>query len=420
VSQPKTRLNISELVGARVRGMQEYAPEPLAETAQRLGVPMDGLIKLDANENPYGPTDRAARVLREYTEHHRYPDPISRRLRQAIGAYIGVDPAQILVGNGSDELIDLLLRLFRPPVGAGGPSDAGVATGKSPHDAHAVGAGPGATSAACPSPSAACPSPGGGIAQVVDCPPTFGMYAFYGVANDMQVIQVPRLPDYAVDLAAIEGLCRQDPQPKVLFVASPNNPDGQLLPEATLQRLLALPLLVVLDEAYIEFAGGSRADWVADHDNLVVLRTFSKWAGLAGLRVGYGVFPPSLVPFLLRLKSPYNVNGAAQAAALATLEDVEQALQRVRLLIAERQRLYERLRALPVIQPHPSAANYILCRVRGYTLDELRQRMEARGILLRYYGRDGLEQCIRISVGTPEQNDAVIAALQELSARDRE
>ena len=370
---------VSDLIGGRVRGMQEYAPEPLAETARRLGVAPESLIKLDANENPYGPTERAAQVLRAYGEHHRYPDPISRRLRQAIGGYLSVEPDQILVGNGSDELIDLLLRLFRPAL----------------------------------RPDADEPTPNG-IGQVIDCQPSFGMYAFYGVANDMQVVDIPRGDDYCVDVAAIDALCARDPRPRVLFVASPNNPDGQLLSEGDLRRLLGLPLLVVLDEAYVEFAGGSRVGWVAEHDNLIVLRTFSKWAGLAGLRVGYGVFPPALATALLKLKSPYNVNGAAQAAALATLEDVEQAMARVRLLIDERERLYARLLEIPALQPHPSSANYILCHVRGRTLDELRDAMEARGILLRYYGRGALADCIRISVGTPAQNDAVIAALQAL------
>jgi histidinol-phosphate aminotransferase len=376
---------VSDLIGGRVRGMQEYAPEPLAETARRLGVAPASLIKLDANENPYGPTERAARVLREYDEHHRYPDPISRRLRQAIGGYLSVDPDQILVGNGSDELIDLLLRLFRPaPMLEGG---SGAESGPN------------------------------GIGQVIDCQPSFGMYAFYGVANDMQVVDIPRDVDYGVDVDAIEALCARDPEPRILFVASPNNPDGQLLPEEALRRLLALPLLVVLDEAYVEFAGGSRVGWVAERDNLIVLRTFSKWAGLAGLRVGYGVFPPVLATALLKLKSPYNVNGAAQAAALATLGDVEQAMERVRLLITERERLYTRLQELPVVQPHPSQANYIMCHARGYSLAELRDWMEARGILLRYYGRGALADCIRISVGTPEQNDAVITALEALPPR---
>ena len=386
MSQRTGSLVVSELIGGRVRGMQEYAPEPLAETARRLGVAPASLIKLDANENPYGPTDRAAAVLRAYAEHHRYPDPISRRLRQAIGSYLSVDPDQILVGNGSDELIDLLLRLFRP---APRPVAGSNADDRAPN----------------------------GIGQVIDCQPSFGMYAFYGVANDMQVVDIPRTSGYGVDVEAIETLCARDPQPRILFVASPNNPDGQLLPEAALRRLLALPLVVVLDEAYVEFAGDSRVGWVAEHDNLIVLRTFSKWAGLAGLRVGYGVFPPALATALLKLKSPYNVNGAAQAAALATLEDVEQAMARVRLLVAERERLYTRLQDIPVVQPHPSQANYIMCHVRGYTLAELRDWMEARGILLRYYGRGALADCIRISVGTPEQNDAVVEALEALPSQ---
>ncbi len=373
MTEQQCGLDLTDLIGARVRGMQEYAPEPLSETARRLGVPVESLIKLDANENPYGPTERAAQVLRAYSEHHRYPDPTAWQLRQAIGAYLGVDPDCVVMGNGSDELIDLTLRVFRP-----------------------------------------APHTGGGIGEVIDCQPSFGMYAFYGVANDMEVVEVPRLSDYTLDLAAIEALCARDPRPRVLFVASPNNPDGQLLPEAALRRLLALPLLVVLDEAYIEFSGATRVGWVAQHENLVVLRTFSKWAGLAGLRVGYGVFPEALASALLRLKSPYNVNGAAQAAALATLEDVEQALARVRLLIAERERLLARLQQLPMLQAYPSAANYILCRVQGVSLQELRRQMEAQGILLRYYGSGALVQCIRISVGTPAQNDAVIAALQAL------
>lgn len=374
MSALESPLSILELIGDRIAGLQEYAPEPLRETAERLGVAPSELIKLDANENPYGPTDGTARVLAEYSEYHRYPDPISRRLRAAIGSYVHVGPEQILVGNGSDELIDLILRLFRP-------------------DAR-----------------------GGGIAQVIDCQPSFGMYAFYGATNDMQVIDIPRRPDFLLDMPAIENLCRQDPQPRIIFVASPNNPDGQLLPASELRRLLGLPLLIVLDEAYVEFAGASRARWVTEHDNLIVLRTFSKWAGLAGLRVGYGVFPTMLMPALWRLKSPYNVNGPAQEAAQATLADSAQALQRVRDIVSERERLFTRLQDIPLLEPYPSTANYILCRVHGPSLGELREQFEARGILIRYYGKTGLENCVRITVGTAAQNDAVINVLTTLSA----
>lgn len=367
-------LSWTDWMGDRIEGLQEYAPEPLSEVSQRLGIPPEQLIKLDANENPYGPTPRAAQALREFSEYHRYPDPTCRRLRQAIGEFIGVDPSYIVVGNGSDELIDLTLRLFRP--------------GRS----------------------------GKGIPQVIDCPPTFGMYAFYGATNDMQVLSLPRRADYTLDLAAVEALCQEDPTPKILFAASPNNPDGQPLEEACLQRLLALPLLIVLDEAYIEFAGASRASWVPQRENLIVLRTFSKWAGLAGLRIGYGVFPQTLAAALQRLKSPYNVNGAAQAAALATLEDVEEAMRRVRRIVAERERLFRRLQEIPGIEPYPSSANYILCRLSTYSTAQVRAHLEARGILVRYFNGPGLENCIRITVGTPEQNDAVLRALEALAS----
>lgn len=152
MAQQRSKSFPADLVGSRVQGLQEYAPEPLAETARRLGMPVGSLIKADANENPYGPTARALRVLREFDQYHRYPDPISRRLAERIGDYVGVPDGHILVGNGSDELIDLILRLFRP-------------------DAE-----------------------GNGISEVIDCPPTFGMYAFYGATNDMRVVEIPAMP----------------------------------------------------------------------------------------------------------------------------------------------------------------------------------------------------------------------------------
>jgi histidinol-phosphate aminotransferase len=185
---------------------------------------------------------------------------------------------------------------------------------------------------------------GGGIGAMIECPPTFGMYGFYGATNDLEVTVIPRLADFSLDLEAIEALCAADPQPRLLYLASPNNPDGALLSDAVLERLLALPLLLVLDEAYVEFAGNSRAGWVAQRENLIVLRTFSKWAGLAGLRVGYGVFPAALMPALWRLKSPYNVNGAAQADALATLAEIGQARANIAKIVEERERLAARLR----------------------------------------------------------------------------
>ncbi len=365
-------LDVAALLGARVRGLAEYAPEPLEVVSRRLGLPVERLAKLDAHENPYGPTPRALEALRAYGAYHQYPDAVSRDLRAALGGYLGVDPAQIVVGNGSDELIDLLLKLFRP---------------------HAEG---------------------GGVAQVIDCPPTFGMYQFYAVTNDLEVVSIPRRADFTLDVAAIEALCAADPRPRILFLASPNNPDGLLLPDADLARVLALPLVLVLDEAYVDFARASRVGLVAQHENLIVLRTFSKWAGLAGLRVGYGVFPAALMSALWRLKSPYNVNCAAQVAALATLQDMDEAQRRVRLLVAERDRLLAGIARLPRLRALPSDANFLLLDAAEIGVPTLRQAMEAHGLILRYYG-GGLARYVRISVGTPAQNDAVLDVLRSLT-----
>ena len=204
----------------------------------------------------------------------------------------------------------------------------------------------------------------------------------------------------------------QSPIPKLLFLTSPNNPSGTWLPDDDLRRLLALPVMVVLDEAYVEFANQpSRAEWVLAHDNLIVLRTFSKAAGIAGLRLGYGIFPAWLMPYLWKFKQPYNVNVAASVAGLASLRHTDQILAVVEKLKAERDRLYTELSAIPYLYPYPSEANFVLCRVEGRDAATLKQRLERQGILVRYYNKPGLDNCIRISVGRPEQTDRLLHVL---------
>jgi len=177
----------------------------------------------------------------------------------------------------------------------------------------------------------------------------------------------------------------------------------------------------VVDEAYIEFAespgptGNGQSgvsSWVGRYDNLVVLRTFSKWAGLAGLRVGYGLMPETLAAHLWKIKQPYNVNLAAQVAALASLEDLDYLRANVARIVAGREQLLAELQTLPFLQVYPSHANFILCRVRDGNAGDLKQALEREGILVRYYRKPGLRDCIRISVGTPEQNDTLLQALK--------
>ncbi len=376
-------MQVTDLIRPDVTDMQAYQPIfPFEVLAARLGRTPDAIVKLDANENPYGPSPRVRAALAGMPYVHVYPDPESRALRAALAGFAGLPADRLLAGAGADELIDLTMRLFLQPGDA-----------------------------------------------VLDCPPTFGMYSFDAAVAGARVIAVPRRPDWSVDVEAIEAAARRH-RPKLLFVTSPNNPDGGWLPDADLARLLALPLVVVLDEAYVEFAGAqssdvspllgeagpqrSRIGWALEHGNLIVLRTFSKWAGLAGLRVGYGAFPAALMPHLWKIKQPYNVSVAASTAAVAALEDRAYLFQVVGRIVAERERLRQALATIPFLQPYASHANFLLCRVEGRDARNVKLALEAEGILVRYFDKPRLCDHIRISVGKPEQTDALISVLRRL------
>ncbi|MBL8091855.1 MAG: aminotransferase class I/II-fold pyridoxal phosphate-dependent enzyme, partial [Anaerolineales bacterium] len=206
------------------------------------------------------------------------------------------------------------------------------------------------------------------------------------------------------------------------FITSPNNPDGSLISPEIMDELLSLPTLIVLDEAYIEFAGEnlganlSRIKEVQNRENLIVLRTFSKWAGLAGLRVGYGAFPKWLMPMLWKSKQPYNINVAASIAAQVSLENTEQLKKIVQLLKTERERLFGELEKIPFLKTYPTESNFILCQVIDKDALELKTKLANEyGIFIRYFNKPGLKDHIRISVGRPEDTDALIKALKEYS-----
>jgi histidinol-phosphate aminotransferase len=205
-----------------------------------------------------------------------------------------------------------------------------------------------------------------------------------------------------------------------LFICSPNNPDGSVVSDDDLSALLELPLLVVLDEAYIEFAQAeghqSRLKWALEFDNLVVLRTFSKLAGLAGLRIGYGAFPEWLLPHLWKIKQPYNVNVAASSAAIASLREPSWMEEKVRLLVSERQRMTAELARFDFLRPFPSRSNFVLFEVVGRSAEQLKSDLAALGILVRYFDRPGLKNCIRISAGRPQDTDRLMGALHKLSS----
>ena len=373
---PNRKVKLKTLVRSNIADMAPYTPiVPFDVLSKRLGIPAEDIVKLDANENPYGPSPSVYRALADEKDYHIYPDPDSTALREALSEYTGIDATHIIAGQGADELIDLIVRLFVTPGDA-----------------------------------------------VINCPPTFGMYRFDTELNGGKIIDVERKADFSLDTEEVVKIVGAgSPSPyrniKILFITSPNNPDGSVLSDACLRQVLQLPLIVVLDEAYIEFAGGSRADWVLEHENLIVLRTFSKWAGLAGLRVGYGVFPHWIISHLLKIKQPYNVNVAGSAAAVASLADVRQLQVNIRKIVEERERLYSALRNFDFVEPYPSEANFILSRVVGRDAAGLKAALAERGILIRYFNTPRLQDHVRISVGKPSQTSILLDALEVVGSQ---
>lgn len=359
--------NIERLVRRTVLSFQGYTPvEPFERLSAKLGIPEDRIVKLDANENLYGCSPKAAKAVAEFERTHIYPDSYSVDLREALEAYLGVDRKQIVVGSGSDELLDILSRLLLEP------GD-----------------------------------------NVVTAVPTFPMYRFSVRLADGVLKEVPRDENFEVIIDDVVKAV--DDCTKMIMVATPNNPTGNPIAEEHVRRLLETKALVVVDEAYAEFAGTSFLPLVRDYENVVILRTFSKWAGLAGLRVGYGVMHPDLVDYLWRIKPPYNVNVAALVAAVASLQDVDYLMHNVQLIRNERERMTREFNALGFLHVYPSAANFVYAKVLRGDAFAMKKALEKRGIFVRYYDEEYLRGGFRITVGKPEHTDRMLEALREIS-----
>ena len=340
------------------------SPETLKD---KVDVPVEDIIKLDANENPYGCSPRVSRALAGYSNFNIYPDNGQVLLRQSLAEYAGTDAGYIVAGNGSNQLIDLILRLF-------------VSTGD----------------------------------EVISCTPTFGIYSFSTALCGGKLVEVPRNEDFAVNIGAVKAAVTG--KTKVIILANPNNPSGTLTPQQDIMELVDSGIPVLVDEAYYEFSGQTVAPLVSKYQNLMVLRTFSKWAGLAGLRVGYGLFPPKVADFLIRTKIPYNVNVAALVAVQESLKDIDYLMGTVRAIVAERERLFTGLENIEWLKPFPTRANFILCAVLSGEATELKRKLQDRGILVRYFDQPVLKNFIRISVGKPDHTDTLLRTLREIGS----
>jgi len=323
---------------------------------------VEGKVFLDANELTAG-----SPVSFDGLELNRYPDPNQLELRAKLAALAGVSPDSIFVGVGSDEIIDLLFRLLCEP----------------------------ATDSA------------------VILEPTYGVYRVSAELNGVETLSVELDDDFQIDVEKTLMAVRQ--QTKLIFCCSPNNPTGNLLrPQDILELSKSFNGIVVADEAYVEFSGAaSLAHDVARASNLVVLRTLSKAWGLAGIRLGYCVANAELVQYLLKIKPPYNVSSIASALALKTLEMSGSIRETTQEVIAERERLAAAIRALPSVgYVYPSNANFLLVRFADSV--KTFSSLLRRGIVVRRRSESRLSDCLRITVGTPEENQLVITALSEV------
>ncbi len=329
-------------------------------------VPAEKIVKLDANENPYGCSPKVQKALSGYNRYNIYPDAGQNKLRKQLQTYTGIDAANIIAANGSGELLNDILYLLLEP------GD-----------------------------------------EVINCIPTFDLYRLRTLINRGKLVNVLRnADDFSVNVSAVTTAIT--PKTKLIILTNPNNPTGNVISVGDIKELLDTGIPVLVDEAYYEFCGETVAPLIDKYHNLMVLRTLSKWAGLAGLRVGYGILPSQMVNYLLKIKLPYNVNVAVQVAVEESLKDMDYLQRNVKAIIAERERMTGELNKLQFLKVYPSRANFIFCAVLKGEAKQIQQELQDRGILVRYFDQLLVKNGIRFSVGKPEHTDSLIKALREI------
>lgn len=348
--------NLNTLIRPNIKALTPYASarDEFKGTAR---------IFLDANENSLG-----SPLTKWY---NRYPDPLQWELKKGISSIKNVPAENMLLGNGSDECIDLLIRAFCEPA----------------------------------------------LDNIVICPPTYGMYEVCAHINNVAVKSAPLTPAYQLNLDALQEVV--DAATKIIFLCSPNNPTGNSLNRQDVELILNnFDGLVVLDEAYINFSRQrSLATELQEYPNFVILQTFSKAWGLAALRLGMLFASTEIVAVLNKIKPPYNINQATQELALQALERLEDVNAMINILVEEREALRQELSQIPIVQHiHPSDANFILVKVDGAA--QVYEHLKKLGIIVRNRSNVTLcEGCLRITVGTPDENAELLQQLQQYSSQ---
>jgi histidinol-phosphate aminotransferase len=322
-------------------------------------------IKLDGNESPFSlPAEVGEKVIRRISsvDVNRYPDPEARELRKLIAGINGFPPAGILLGNGSDELIGMLIAAFS-----------------------------------------------GGTGRMLYPTPTFSMYGITGLALGMKLLEAELDENFDLDVDKITSLIEKK-DPDLIFLASPNNPTGNAYSADRIREVIKLSKgVVVVDEAYSDFSGYTFLPLIKKHENLIILRTLSK-VGFAGLRLGILYGRESLVHEINKVRYPYNINSLTQGAAEVILRNHEFVSENIQLIVRERERVFKALSGMNGVEAYPSDANFILFRVGD--ADAVFKALVERDVLIRNFNRPGrLENCMRVTIGTPDENDSFLDAL---------
>lgn len=354
-------MNIVRDPSRKLAGLVPYDPKY---------IPADAM--LSANENPRDVSEELRRKIESAVRKvsfNRYPDPLANELRDLIAEANGLERDWVLVGNGGDEL------LFNTALAWGGPGR-----------------------------------------TFLNLPPTFSVYAANALLTDTDVINIPRLVDQNWDIdeqKVLDTVSGPDSQVDFTIIASPNNPTGLRANGEFLQQLLAATdALVMVDEAYFEFSRETMRPYLEANKNLVLLRTFSKAFSLAGVRMGYILAHPEVIQQYLKVRQPYSVDAVSQAIARVVYENRAEFEPGIKEIISERQRLIAELAQVPGIQAFPSDSNWVLFRVPE--AGAVWQRLFNAGVLVRdFSSAPGVEGTLRVTVGTPQQNDAFLAALKE-------
>jgi histidinol-phosphate aminotransferase len=342
-------------IGGKIRpgvmGLPDYVP----------GEYREGYAKLASNENNYGPSPHVVAAIRLWSARTQLYPYLDGEVRERLAAYAGVKAGGVVLGNGSDELMDMLVKVFEGPVAGSYPS--------------------------------------------------FSEYPIAAGAVGERYVSVPLEDDFTFNE---EKFLEEAAGCNLAFLCSPNNPTGISITDDAVRAVLEAGMVVVLDEAYYEFSGKTRAKWLKKYPNLIILRTLSKAFALAGLRIGYALAGPEVAKAMLKVKIPFNVNSLAQAAALAALGDVRYSHNCVKKIVKDRERIYKALSAK--YKAYPSESNFVLADVRPMTAKGFFDGMLAEGIIVRKFGKfQGYPgEYVRVSPGTKDETERFIEALGRL------